>query len=91
MLSGEHWLVEEGREAELCPGRGQGGREKAAGESGWEKGPKVGRPLPWDEEEGEKEDSAGPRGNTVGDKEDNGPAAACFNELMTAWPARRTC
>lgn len=43
-------------------------------------------------EKGRKGDSAGPRGcDMVRGKEDNGPAGACFNEIMAAWPASQTC
>lgn len=38
-----------------------------------------------------KGDSVRPRGDVVSGKEDNGPAGAGFNELMTVWPARQTC
>lgn len=34
---------------------------------------------------------ARPRGDVVSGKEDNGPAGAGFNELMTVWLARQTC
>lgn len=80
-----------GWKGELCLGRGQGGKEKEAQGSGWERGLGWAEPCLRTKEKGREGDPECPRGSVVSSKEDNGPAGASFNELMTAWPACQTC
>lgn len=75
----------------------EGGREKlpwegTGREREWSPGIWLGEGAGWAEsclgtkKKGRKGESAGPRGDVVSGKEDNGPAGACCNELMKARP-----
>ena len=75
-----------GRRNVTCLGWGWGGGKEKEEDLGWD-----GQNLALGLRRGEKGGLCAPKRRLVSGKKDNGPAGACFNELMTVWPIPQAC